>query len=180
MAEWWRWLERDWRKRISGIKKQIYGAKKCGFWLNKIVVLLILKFSLIIELMHGWRMGVLPLFENVAVCPMTSTIKREVPGMGFTFYVKIFNALKKIVAILFGIWYTINRFGVWRSLVARTAGGREVAGSNPVAPIRSRDVRTWSSWLQVLFYFLKLHKTKMLSVDRNEKLLKMSKILEKN
>ena len=27
--------------------------------------------------------------------------------------------------------------GVWRSLVARTAGGREVAGSNPVAPIFS-------------------------------------------
>lgn len=27
------------------------------------------------------------------------------------------------------------RYGVWRSLVARTAGGREVAGSNPVAPI---------------------------------------------
>ena len=26
--------------------------------------------------------------------------------------------------------------GVWRSLVARTAGGREVAGSNPVAPTR--------------------------------------------
>ena len=25
--------------------------------------------------------------------------------------------------------------GVWRSLVARTAGGREVAGSNPVAPM---------------------------------------------
>ena len=24
---------------------------------------------------------------------------------------------------------------LWRSLVARTAGGREVAGSNPVAPI---------------------------------------------
>ena len=24
--------------------------------------------------------------------------------------------------------------GVWRSLVARSAGGREVAGSNPVAP----------------------------------------------
>ena len=27
------------------------------------------------------------------------------------------------------------RIGAWRSLVARTAGGREVAGSNPVAPI---------------------------------------------
>ena len=25
--------------------------------------------------------------------------------------------------------------GVWRSLVARSAGGREVAGSNPVTPI---------------------------------------------
>ena len=76
---------------------------------------------------------------------MTSTIKREAPGMGFTFYVKIFNVLKKIVAILFGMGDTMTLVGVWRSLVARTAGGREVAGSNPVAPIRSRDVRTWSS-----------------------------------
>ena len=29
----------------------------------------------------------------------------------------------------------IKSTGVWRSLVARAAGGREVAGSNPVAPI---------------------------------------------
>ena len=29
-----------------------------------------------------------------------------------------------------------ERFGVWRSLVARTTGGREVAGSNPVTPIK--------------------------------------------
>lgn len=29
----------------------------------------------------------------------------------------------------------IERYGVWRSLVARSAGGREVAGSNPVTPI---------------------------------------------
>ena len=29
--------------------------------------------------------------------------------------------------------------GVWRSLVARSAGGREVAGSNPVTPILSRN-----------------------------------------
>ena len=27
--------------------------------------------------------------------------------------------------------------GVWRSLVARSAGGREVAGSNPVTPIHT-------------------------------------------
>ena len=31
--------------------------------------------------------------------------------------------------------YTVIVFGAWRSLVARSAGGREVAGSNPVAPI---------------------------------------------
>ena len=30
------------------------------------------------------------------------------------------------------LWFN---FGVWRSLVARSAGGREVAGSNPVTPI---------------------------------------------
>ena len=33
-------------------------------------------------------------------------------------------------------------YGVWRSLVARTAGGREVAGSNPVIPIFTGDM--WS------------------------------------
>ena len=32
------------------------------------------------------------------------------------------------------IFNTIEYIGAWRSLVARTAGGREVAGSNPVAP----------------------------------------------
>ena len=31
-------------------------------------------------------------------------------------------------------------YGVWRSLVARTAGGREVAGSNPVTPIGVKSV----------------------------------------
>ena len=35
---------------------------------------------------------------------------------------------------LIKIWFN---FGAWRSLVARTAGGREVAGSNPVAPINA-------------------------------------------
>ena len=37
--------------------------------------------------------------------------------------------------------------GVWRSLVARSAGGREVAGSNPVTPIydieKVRILRFW-------------------------------------
>ena len=46
----------------------------------------------------------------------------------------LYNFSKKIVEILEIICYTNLRYGVWRSLVARTAGGREVAGSNPVAP----------------------------------------------
>ena len=40
------------------------------------------------------------------------------------------------LANLFRLCYTMQvSFGVWRSLVARSAGGREVAGSNPVTPI---------------------------------------------
>ena len=32
-------------------------------------------------------------------------------------------------------WYNLHvTFGVWRSWLARTAGGREVAGSSPVTP----------------------------------------------
>ncbi len=40
--------------------------------------------------------------------------------------------------------YTLKRSadGVWRSLVARSAGGREVAGSNPVTPMGKAVVRT--------------------------------------
>ena len=34
----------------------------------------------------------------------------------------------------FGKFDIIESTGVWRSLVARSAGGREVAGSNPVTP----------------------------------------------
>ena len=43
--------------------------------------------------------------------------------------------------------------GVWRSLVARTAGGREVAGSNPVAPIEDRKIKgfqTFRNWRYLL------------------------------
>ena len=41
--------------------------------------------------------------------------------------------------------------GVWRSLVARTAGGREVAGSNPVAPIFPLKVRVFKSMSNTYF-----------------------------
>ena len=41
--------------------------------------------------------------------------------------------------------------GVWRSLVARSAGGREVAGSNPVAPI---FIRAEAEKASALFVFL--------------------------
>ena len=42
-----------------------------------------------------------------------------------------------MVAFTIRLCYSYMRCGVWRSLVARTAGGREVAGSNPVAPINA-------------------------------------------
>ena len=42
--------------------------------------------------------------------------------------------IKKVLYFLL-IFNTIEYIGAWRSLVARTAGGREVAGSNPVTPI---------------------------------------------
>ena len=58
--------------------------------------------------------------------------------------------------------------GVWRSLVARTAGGREVAGSNPVAPIVKQSI---SGSAAFLFIFMRrFSKTKFppdISINRN-------------
>ena len=55
----------------------------------------------------------------------------DLKGSGHCFSVKI-----KFVLVIFSVYaIIINCYGVWRSLVARTAGGREVAGSNPVTPI---------------------------------------------
>ena len=44
--------------------------------------------------------------------------------------------------------------GVWRSLVARSAGGREVAGSNPVTPIFCFKKDFWKLIPEVLFCYL--------------------------
>ena len=48
---------------------------------------------------------------------------------------KYFFQKIKIGLPFFAICVIIMSTGVWRSLVARSAGGREVAGSNPVTPI---------------------------------------------
>jgi hypothetical protein len=45
--------------------------------------------------------------------------------------------LKKLLIFIITFDTISTVRGVWRSLVARTAGGREVAGSNPVAPINA-------------------------------------------
>ena len=61
----------------------------------------------------------------------------DLKGSGHCFSVKI-----KFVLVIFSVYaIIINCYGVWRSLVARTAGGREVAGSNPVAPIIRSKVK---------------------------------------
>ena len=52
--------------------------------------------------------------------------------------------------------FCYNNFcsGVWRSLVARSAGGREVAGSNPVTPIFCFKKDFWKLIPEVLFCYL--------------------------
>ena len=44
-------------------------------------------------------------------------------------YICLASTIKRILIIEF-----LLIFGVWRSWLARTAGGREVAGSSPVTP----------------------------------------------
>ena len=44
--------------------------------------------------------------------------------------------------------------GVWRSLVARSAGGREVAGSNPVTPIAQGMLKALYHQASSVFLFL--------------------------
>src|SRR5215471_8429042 len=49
--------------------------------------------------------------------------------------------------------YILKRInGTWRSLVARTLGVREVAGSNPVVPTNINYLRAAIKW-RLVFYF---------------------------
>lgn len=41
---------------------------------------------------------------------------------------------------------SIGCFGVWRSWLARTAGGREVAGSSPVTPTNEKVIQRWMAF----------------------------------
>lgn len=63
------------------------------------------------------------------------TSRGVIPPEVFLIDIDFKSFYRKTVEIMSMICYTHIRCGVWRSLVARTAGGREVAGSNPVAPI---------------------------------------------
>ena len=80
-----------------------------------------------------------------------------------TLYYHPYNHLspQKMVAFTICLCYSYMRCGVWRSLVARTAGGREVAGSNPVAPIYTLKSRVCGVleicnfyYFYYLFYYL--------------------------
>ena len=60
------------------------------------------------------------------------------PGLKFYFlsgFLKFFIFFQITCCNFQDFCYNSFCSGVWRSLVARTAGGREVAGSNPVTPI---------------------------------------------
>ena len=69
-----------------------------------------------------------------------------------TLYYHPYNHLspQKMVAFTIRLCYSYMRCGVWRSLVARTAGGREVAGSNPVAPTKYSKKKSFQN-LEALF-----------------------------
>ena len=56
--------------------------------------------------------------------------------------------------------------GVWRSLVARTAGGREVAGSNPVAPIEDMDDRNTGIQRCISVFFMRKISSDRLNLHR--------------
>ncbi len=60
---------------------------------------------------------------------------------------------QKHIEIMHSICYTYIRCGVWRSLVARTAGGREVAGSNPVAPTECSKLKGFRMLSETLFLY---------------------------
>lgn len=60
------------------------------------------------------------------------------PGLKFYFlsgFLKFFIFFQITCCNFQDFCYNSFCSGVWRSLVARSAGGREVAGSNPVTPI---------------------------------------------
>ena len=68
----------------------------------------------------------------------------ESPAVNFSFPVAFLPVSGIIISVP----------GVWRSLVARSAGGREVAGSNPVTP-------TWKdTGCRYLFWYKKIKEKK--------------------
>ena len=83
---------------------------------------------------------------------------------------------RKTVEIMSMICYTHIRCGVWRSLVARTAGGREVAGSNPVAPIKCSKGQEFPSFRKLFFYaFSGLHSVTHLVITRVSDFIRLKK-----
>ena len=66
------------------------------------------------------------------MCKQANLLEWQVIKLIYLLKLKIFKK-QLLFSKKSGIMFFV--YGVWRSLVARTAGGREVAGSNPVAPI---------------------------------------------
>ena len=76
------------------------------------------------------------------------------PGLKFYFlsgFLKFFIFFQITCCNFQDFCYNSFCSGVWRSLVARSAGGREVAGSNPVTPILCFKKDFWKLIPEVLF-----------------------------
>ena len=76
------------------------------------------------------------------------------PGLKFYFlsgFLKFFIFFQITCCNFQDFCYNSFCSGVWRSVVARSAGGREVAGSNPVTPIFCFKKDFWKLIPEVLF-----------------------------
>ena len=76
------------------------------------------------------------------------------PGLKFYFlsgFLKFFIFFQITCCNFQDFCYNSFCSGVWRSLVSRSAGGREVAGSNPVTPIFCFKKDFWKLIPEVLF-----------------------------
>ena len=90
--------------------------------------------------MQDWRFvsASLPLYFPLPFRSPSHGPFHAFPGLKFYFlsgFLKFFIFFQITCCNFQDFCYNNFCSGVWRSLVARSAGGREVAGSNPVTPI---------------------------------------------
>lgn len=109
--------------------------------------------------MQDWRFvsASLPLYFPLPFRSPSHGPFHAFPGLKFYFlsgFLKFFIFFQITCCNFQNFCYNSFCSGVWRSLVARSAGGREVAGSNPVTPILCFKKDFWKLIPEILFCYL--------------------------